>query len=254
MAELIQTEQEDLQEILQALERDGGVIVRNYIDAPLCSRLRKDFTRGIEEEPWCNTDGPGEDEFFGLMSKRLHGLLRHSTAAAATLTHPLACAIAGQLHGSGFTASTGELMAIGPAEIKQSFHRDGDSWHRAELDRELLISVNIALTPFTRDNGATVLIPGSHKWPHGRKPVAEDVAYAQMPAGAALIYSGRIFHSGGANTTADIRMGLYWGYIPGWLRPLEDFTVTLGEALLRDQNPEVQALLGYSTSGFQTVF
>ena len=80
-----------------------------------------------------------------------------------------------------------------------------------------------ALTDFTADNGATRLIPGSHRWRADRRPRrdGERAVPATMPAGSVLIYLGGLWHSGGANTTDHPRPGLLLEYVVSWLRPQE---------------------------------
>ena len=147
--------------------------------------------------------------------------------------------------------STAELMAIGSGEAKQAFHRDGDSWHRVPKPHgELLFSINVALTEFSEDNGATVVVLGSHQWEPAREPREEETTRATMAAGSALFYVGNVIHSGGYNVSGETRTGLYVGYIPSWLRPIENAHVTVASEYWPRLRPESQALLGYAPSGF----
>ncbi len=253
MAELTHTTSMDFDGIIAAIDRDGGVIVDDYLDSRTASALCEDYERAIVDEPWCNASNREDDVFFGLKSKRLHGVLNHSARAEACLMHTVACSIAKHYLGERIILSTGELIAIGPQEVQQAFHRDGDSWHRAEQPNNVLISVNIALTDFTRDNGATVVVPGSHTWDAGREPRDDELACAEMGAGSALLYTGRVIHGGGANQTDQTRIGLYFGYIPTWLRPIENCAITHPRELLESLGSVTQRMLGYSTAGFEVV-
>ncbi|MDH3641986.1 MAG: phytanoyl-CoA dioxygenase family protein, partial [Gammaproteobacteria bacterium] len=166
------------------------------------------------------------------------------------LMHDLPIALAPRVAAAPIIMSTGELMAIGPEETQQRLHRDADSWLRAGLERDFLFSVNIALTDFRRDNGATVVVPGSHLWPKGREARPAEFAYAEMPAGSALVYLGGVIHSGGENVTDEVRMGLYFGYIPSWLRPLENCVQTHPAEALEGLADETRNMLGLSEEGF----
>ncbi len=253
MAKLQEIARPDEDAILRCLEQDGGVIVRDWIDPELTARVRDDFLAALEELPWGNSFTAAPDTFFGLKTKRLHGVLGYSRAAEACLVHPLALSLARRLLGKSVIMSTGELMAIGPGETRQAFHRDGDSWMRAKQEQDVLFSVNLALTEFTRENGATVVVPGSHRWEQQREPRPEELAYAEMSAGSALVYRGRVVHGGGANETEATRVGLYFGYIPSWLRPIENSALTLPRELMADLGEEAQQLVGYVEAGFITV-
>ena len=237
-------------EIRAVLDEEGGVIVQGYLDPDHLAEVREALITAIADLPWCNTFNAYEDTFFGLKTKRLHGLLRYGPAVEKALMHPLALTLAERQHRGAITMSTGELMAIGPEETQQRLHRDAVSWERSELTQDFLFSVNIALTDFRRDNGATVVVPGSHRWDGDRTPRDEDFAYAEMSAGSALLYSGQVLHSGGQNDTSETRIGLYFGYIPAWLRPLENAVHTHGLDALQRLGPDTQAMLGLSEEGF----
>ena len=79
---------------------------------------------------------------------------------------------------------------------------------------------------FTKENGATLIVPGSHKWPAvdgnsvlsapARKATPEEVVSVEMKAGDMLIWHGLTLHAGGANTTKDVdREGLIMTYSLG---------------------------------------
>ena len=46
-------------------------------------------------------------------------------------------------------------------------------------------------------NGATRLVPGSHKWNKDREPLEEEITCAEMKAGSVFIYTGSVLHGGG---------------------------------------------------------
>ena len=67
-----------------------------------------------------------------------------------------------------------------------------------------------AVTDFTKENGATQIVPGSHLWEKDRIPNEDEIAYAEMEAGSVLLYTGTVLHGGGENTSKnDIRTGVF---------------------------------------------
>ena len=214
------TRSDPVDDIITALETDGCVIVDDFIAPETAGALVVDFVADLDAIGWGNTEEPGGDAvdaFFGYRTKRLHGLIGRSPTFESVLTDEFALACADRLLGDlskGVILSTNELMAIGPDEVQQTFHRDGDTWHRVPRPHpELLVSFNVALTDFTADNGATVVVPGSHRWDRGREPEPNEVAHAVMRKGAALLYVGDVLHGGGANRTDETRIGMYFGFI-----------------------------------------
>lgn len=57
------------------------------------------------------------------------------------------------------------------------------------------------MTQTTKENGATIVIPGSHLWGPDRCPLDEEAIPAELEIGDALFFVGNVYHAGGANTT-----------------------------------------------------
>ena len=103
----------------------------------------------------------------------------------------------------------------------------------------------IALVDFTRDNGATCVVPGSHRWDSEREPLDEEIAYAEMKAGSAVIYLGSTLHAGGTNTTNQWRRGIHMSYCLGWLRTEENNVLAVTPETASGLSPRARELLGY---------
>ena len=245
---------EHRERIFDALSDDGAVVVTGLFEPPVVHEISAAIHRALDAVAWCNTadEGYGAD-FFGHKTKRLHGVLQYSPHIEACLMHPVALATAQRWLGHKPQFSTGEVMAIGPGERQQDVHTDAGSWRRAHLPGELLFSMTIALTDFSASNGATMVAPGSHRWEPQRAYSAADFVPAEMARGSALFYSGNALHSGGANQTDTTRVGLYIGYIPFWLQPLENPVVTHPPGFLDGLASATQQFLGYHPQGFQAL-
>jgi ectoine hydroxylase-related dioxygenase (phytanoyl-CoA dioxygenase family) len=249
-------------DILAAIARDGACIVHDLLDSGFCDAIATDFGRHLEAVPWGDDKLGYRDAFYGQQTKRLHGLFSKSQRMVEVLTNPLLLQLARDMLVSSDRArdirlSNTELMVLGQDQPVQVFHTDGGSWHRAQRQEqlrgplnEILISANIALTPFTATNGGTRVVPGSHLWTPDREPQADEVCQAVMPKGSALLYSGNVIHSGGANETETTRVGLYLGYVVSWLRPLENYLVTNSPEDIFALTPEAQQLLDIAPGGF----
>lgn len=249
-------------EIGAAVQKAGACIVDSLISEDLCDRLMNDFLPHIDEADWCNTEpeGDAENQFFGLKTKRFHGLPSMSARCQQIICHPFLLSLAYHvLDGGGrcrdIRVSTMELMVLGKGEVRQMYHRDFDSWPYVERSASdpMLISANIALCDFTETNGATVVVPGSHLWPKGRQPEEGESCQAVMRKGSALIYSGDVIHGGGSNREDAIRTGFYIGYIPSWLNSLENHLISNPPDVVTSMNEKSQRLLGVSDGGFQVI-
>ena len=243
--------------VLDVLERDGVVVVEGFLAEARVDALVSDLQPHLDAVSWCNTGANDIDEFFGLRTKRLHGLVGLSKHVGELIVEPLLLEMCDRFlspNAREYRLSTGELMALGLGETEQTLHRDADSWYHFPQPRpDLLVSANIALTDFTEANGATVVVPGSHKWQRDRKPEASEKTQATMSRGSVLLYNGDVMHGGGANHAGELRIGLYLGYILSWLRPIENHCITSGIEALRAAPARVRQLLDYSDDGWTPI-
>ena len=125
-------------------------------------------------------------------------------------------------------------------------HRDEWVWvHYRNPKPEIQLATIIALEEFTCENGATCVVPGSHQWSSDRQAEESEMAYAEMPAGAAVIYLGSTLHAGGANTSQKRRRGVHMSYCLGWLRTEENNVLAVPPDTARTLSRRAQELVGY---------
>jgi ectoine hydroxylase-related dioxygenase (phytanoyl-CoA dioxygenase family) len=150
---------------------------------------------------------------------------------------------------ASYQLNLGHLIVRGPGSKAQVMHRDEGNWttHMPKPAPEMQISTMTALVDFTKDNGATKVVPGSHRWPAVRRPDPSEVACAEMSAGSTVIYFGSTVHAAGDNVTEERwRLGLHMSYVLGWLRTEENNYLACPPSLARTLPPRSQELLGYS--------
>lgn len=145
--------------------------------------------------------------------------------------------------------SNAEYLARNPGSERQELHRDTLSWpHAPGGENPIALTALTAMTDFTAENGATWVVLDSH----GGPPVApapgwEGAVQVEMLRGDVLLIRADVFHGGGANTTDhDVRRVFSVGYQVGWLRPVENFSLSIPPEMAADLGPDVQELVGYS--------
>lgn len=234
----------------QTISEQGAVIVDDFLSSDLLARLRDEVMPAINAHP--AGAATGHDfwkRFHGATTKRITGLADLSPAWGELLCDPLYKAMGDHFLGEDdYYLNTGQLICIGPGEDPQMPHRDELNWpHAAGRDNEITITAIFALTDFTEDNGATVVAPGSNHWPGAMPEVPpETTCQAVMPAGAALLYSGKVIHGGGPNSSNDQwRVGLHAGFVSGWLRAEEAHQLTTSVETARRLKPFAQQMLGF---------
>jgi len=112
-----------------------------------------------------------------------------------------------------------------------------------------LIGCVAATVKTTKANGATVLIPGSHKWKDDRCPYDHEAVPAELEPGDATIFLGSTYHAGGANTTVDeVRETVGIFLTKGTYRQVENQYLTVPPEKAAGLSPRAQRLLGYGVS------
>ena len=114
--------------------------------------------------------------------------------------------------------------------------------------RELILNVMWAGNDFTAENGATRLVPGSHRWPAERLANESEVAQAVMPKGSVLFWLCRTLH-GLAACSSDIkRTGIFHSLMVNWLAQEENQYICFPAAEAAKLSKRARQLLGYRSS------
>ena len=139
-------------------------------------------------------------------------------------------------------------MDRGPGAEQQLLHRDEAVWvHLPRPHPQVELASVIALVDFTAEIGATVVVPGSHRWEPDRPPKRDEFACAEMTAGSAVVYLGSTIHAGGRNSTRDRwRRGMHMSFVVGWLRTEDNNYLSTPPAVARTLPRRSQELLGYA--------
>ena len=249
---------DDLAEMLDAFDADGGLVVEAMFDLATIETMRAAVVEAAAGfVPGEATQGLGEagKAFVGANTVRFSSLGKMSPAYFTMLDNPTFQALADAVllpNCGSYWVNTGQAMLIGPGEPAQVLHRDGNNWlqHVAPLwpnCPEVTISAMIALREVTEQLGATRVVPGSHKWPElNRFEESVETVPAEMQPGDAFIYSGKVLHGGGANLTDDTwRLAMHLSFVVGWLTPEEANAIDYTTAELQAESPRVQRLLGH---------
>jgi ectoine hydroxylase-related dioxygenase (phytanoyl-CoA dioxygenase family) len=242
------------QAVFETMRADGGVIVDGMIDPDVLNGMLADVTPHVDEaDPTMEHVNPILQWFFGDRTRHVAALAAKSpTFARDVLPHPLLMAVCDEFllpHCASYCLNLGHLIVRGPGAKAQIMHRDEGNW-TTFMPRpypEMLISSMTALVDFNKDNGATLIVPGSHRWEEVRRPDPSEIAVAEMAAGSTVIYYGSTVHAAGNNVTEDKwRLGLHMSYALGWLRTEENNYLGCPPAIARNLPPRSQELLGYS--------
>ena len=236
------TTQTDLDARLAQIDADGYVIIENAIDTDVVADIRREL------EPWLRGRHMGRNNFEGERSERVYALLAKSPSIARIIEHPDILALADALLAPGYLLSAALAINVHPGETPQPFHRDdGAGSALFPMPRPLVgVSTLWAFDDFTDTNGATEVIPGSHRWSQDRNPREDEIVKVVMSSGSVVVFAGNLLHRGGANTSDGFRLGITPQYCMPWLRQIENMVLAVPPATAGQYSDRIQALLGYS--------
>jgi ectoine hydroxylase-related dioxygenase (phytanoyl-CoA dioxygenase family) len=226
---------------VEAIRRDGYTIVENAIAPELVDGLNEALTR-LEHELSAKPAGNG---FEGHRTVRIYNLLAHGAPFAEVPVHAAVLPIVEGILDPGCLISSLSSIAIDPGEVAQPIHADDQVIPLEKPHAPIVCNSMWALTDFTEANGATRLVPGSHRKPNPDYGGAYETIAAEMPKGSVLMWDGALWHGGGANRTDARRTGIAMNYCAGFIRQQENQQLGLDPRLVKAFPPRLQELVGY---------
>ena len=288
-----------ISDILPALKRDGGIIMRNLVAEELMDEVYAEIlsnsmsddlkTQGGELWPEGNkTIGalPALSPTFAekllihprileIADGMLLPMIRMSTSDLSDRSHvdadPFArfrdlkkneagseqlivCA-ADQEKGPNchhYNLGASVMLELHSGRKNQVLHREDNIYqpfvgYLPDM-REFLVSVMWAGTDFTLDNGATRVVPGSHRWPEHRIATESEICQAVMPKGSAVVWLSRTLHGAGRSTSNEGRTAFFASYVADWVRQEENQYLTVPPEIAAKLSERAQQMIGYQCS------
>lgn len=133
-----------------------------------------------------------------------------------------------------------------PETFQTTFHQDFPRYLNGYLAS---INLFFAIDEFREDNGATIVVPGTHQRP-GRPPdtyLEANKLPVVCPAGSMLVFDSTLWHAAGANVSGKDRLAINHQFTRSFFKPQMDYVRALGDAKVLEQEPRTQQLLGWYT-------
>ena len=224
------------------IDEVGYTVIEHAIEPDLIDALNDDLLR-LEHELGIV---PADNLFEGTRTTRIYNLLAHGAHFERIPVHPAVLPVAEAVLDNGLLVSSLSSIAIGPGETPQPIHADDQVIPLPKPHPPTVCNTMWALTDFTEANGATRVIPGSHR-AAGSPDLAKeyDSVPAEMPRGSVLVWHGSLWHGGGANTTAERRVGIAMNYCAGYIRQQENQQLGLPVDTVGRFPGRLQELVGY---------
>jgi len=238
----------DPEEIHEVLHRDAALVIDDLADRDTIDRITAEMAPFVEATP------PGSDDFSGRNTRRTGALVARSPSSHQLVQHPTVLDVTGRLlhRAKAFQLHLTQVISIGPDSPGQSIHRDQWAFDFFPFPSDYDVQCNTiwALTDFTEENGATRVIPGSQHLPDSFEHTVDETVPAEMSAGSCLLYTGKVYHGGGANRSDVTRVGLNITYDVAWLRQEENQYLSVPQEVALGLSDDMLRLLGYQIGAY----
>jgi ectoine hydroxylase-related dioxygenase (phytanoyl-CoA dioxygenase family) len=225
--------------VAQLLDAQGFAVVSGMLSHDAVEAAAADMRRILSATP------TGRNPFEGARTRRVYALFAKTRVFDGPVLDPLVLGVMDRyLEHYHLSAPTG--IEIQPGEVAQILHYDDAIYPVARPHAELVVNTMWALDDFTEANGATRIIPGSHRWVDRQPDIDSPTAAATMPRGSVLFYLGSVWHGGGANRTDRPRLGVILEYAASWVRPQETHLLAVPPETVRQLPERLRELLGYN--------
>jgi ectoine hydroxylase-related dioxygenase (phytanoyl-CoA dioxygenase family) len=236
-------------DVVAAVRDAGCAIVEGVAERGELAAIEREL------EPYLAATPPGGDEFAGRHTRRTGALVARSSTFRELATHPIVIGTLDEIlgdHATSYQLHLTQVIDIGPGEAAQLIHRDQWAFDFFSFPPGFEVECHTmwALTDFTEENGATRVIPGSHRWADKLRPSPDETVAAAMSRGSVLLYVGSLYHGGGANTSDEHRRGINVGYTLSWLRQEENQYLACPPEIARTLPDDLVRLMGYQRGAY----
>jgi hypothetical protein len=242
----------DLRQARRDLDQYGLCLVAEALSRDETERLRERVFEVAREDA-----AAGRGYAYDDGNQRVWALLNRGEIFVDLVQRPFAIELLTEKLGRPVLLSNFSGNIAGPGGRVGGLHADQFYVPLPWPETPLALNVAWLATDFTAANGATLVVPGSHRRPpppidapRARCPEAVPL---EAPAGTAAVLDGRLWHQTGENRTRDDRrIALFAYYVKPWLRTQEVWPVSLDPEVRRRATPLLRELVGevqYATLG-----
>src|SRR5262249_12442676 len=171
-------------------------VIEQAAEPALVEALKQALER-IESE---HNLGLAKTSFEGFKTLRINNLLTYDDIFWQVPLHDNVLPIVERVLDKECLLSSFCSLVLGPGQEGQPIHEDTQLIPLPRPHIPITLNAIWALSDFRHDNGATRIVPGSHKFDtapeYGKN---YDAVTATMPSGSVMLFDSSLWHGGGAN-------------------------------------------------------
>ncbi len=222
---------------------DGFTVIENAAEPALVRGLIAAVER-IEHEHDLKA---AKTSFEGFKTLRVNNLLAYDEIFWQVPLHDNVLPVVERVLDKECLLSSFCSLVLGPGQEAQPIHEDTQLIPLPRPHIPITVNAIWALTDFTAENGATRIIPGSHKRDHSPEyGKAYDAEIATMSSGSVMLFDSALWHGAGANSSNARRFAFSCAYCWGWMRQQENLQLGIPREIAQRFPRRLQELCGYS--------
>ncbi|HET6329962.1 MAG TPA: phytanoyl-CoA dioxygenase family protein [Holophagaceae bacterium] len=231
-----------IEEALYGLETGGYCVVPDFIEPEHCERLKAKLGAAVDAY------APSGSEQSRLDQYLMHDLLARDPVFGRLLDDARLQQLVAPILGEHWImyAFTSSSLPPGGTNYGHRVHVDCPRFSPAYTFN---LGMIWALDPFSRENGGTQLLPGSH-----HSPSAPSGAYfdqhcvsVECDQGSLILFNARVFHRSGLNRSQAWRHSLTLNACRSFMKQRMDWVRLIPPQISDGLGPQARRLIGFDT-------
>jgi ectoine hydroxylase-related dioxygenase (phytanoyl-CoA dioxygenase family) len=240
---------DDPAEAVAYLREHGYAVLTDLVPDELFKRL---YARVVEQAAAEASAGVAyfdDNVVRGGASQRIWCLHNKGAVCREFMRSPRLHLVIDEMLGPEYQLSEFQASFIAAGSPVQVLHTD-QIWAQTLLPVALGVNTIFTLDPFTADNGATRVIPGSHIHERGMNPYdifgeTEPTIPAVAPPNSAVMIDSRVWHGAGANTTDEPRRSIIIDFKRSCVRTQTNGPLSVRPEILEEFSDFEKSLYGF---------
>ena len=234
----------NISERVNEIKDRGYTVIENFVEPDVVEHVRHVFDTEVPITEM-RAIGTNTGKTF-----RAHNLLGKTRGVDFMFVDKRLRAIVEGVIGPRTQVNVTTLFNVLPGETRQFLHQDDGLWPIPRPHPPFLCNALLAIDDHDVENGATHLVPYSHKWHDRRVDQDIETTRVEMKSGTIVFWEGAMWHGGGANTSKSReRLGFFMSHGVWYLRPQEIQLLSVPREQVKTMPEQLQRQLGYHRFG-----